>query len=309
MPGGVLRYFAGMIEADRDDPELAELKQAVLTAEQDVKFHDHLLRTAVSDVQSLDRMPFVLWLRITGSHEAAVAEGIARVSAARGALFRVKANLNAAKAALDRVQEARQLESARARWREAMVAQRAAALRQSGLPAARDLLQLEAEIEMLETRIVGYDDVLQVANGLLASTGQVLRRADLADIDVRHRQKRQTERDRDTYSVQEALIEVGDRAVRLNKAVRAVGITDWGDPGILDERKYSVAEIVSWVDQYRRELSARILALSEERCRMDERLEAVRNMRLQLVNAGDLDLRLPQAGPAAAFSPGRNSSG
>jgi hypothetical protein len=277
-----------LISADLPEPDASQLRDAVRAAEGVVRFHDEVLRAAVAEVQLLDGVLLAAWLRISGTRDRQLEAGIARVQVARAALAKAKATLDEAKAALSGAEARESVTSERARRRAELVEARADLLRGSHLPARRDLLQLESEIKLLSARITGYDEILQAATGLLAAAGAVMRRADLVEIDERHRHKRsRNERMGDELAVREGLVTLSDRAARVAKVARAVGAAGW-EADEPDIRGMTVNEIADWVFTYRRRLRDQIEALGGERRTLIDRRKAVVAARVRLVNANDL---------------------
>lgn len=277
-----------LISADLPKPDLGELRHAVKAAEATVRLHDEALRTAVAEVQMLDGLLLSAWMRLSGTRDQQVEVGIARVQAARIALAAAKGALEKATAALAEAESRHDARSARAQRRAELVERRADLLRESLLPARRDLLQLEAEIKLLSARIAGHEQLLQAATGLLAAAGAVMRRADLVEIDERHKHKRsRTERVGDELTVRQGLVTLGDRAARVAKVARAVGVAGW-EAAEPDTRHMTVAEIADWVFAYRRRIREQIEALGQARQTLVDRRKAVARARVRLVNANDL---------------------
>ncbi|MEZ4240684.1 MAG: hypothetical protein R3F59_31935 [Myxococcota bacterium] len=168
---------------------------------------------------------------------------------------------------------------------------RAERLRNSDLPARQHLLQLEAEKRLLGTRIRGYDELLQAATGMLAAAAQVLRRADLA-AESRRPHKRalaRSQADADELEVRNAFVTLTDRAARVEKVARAVGIGGWSEAFVPpNPRGMTVAEIGDWAADLRQELRDRIDQLGVERSELRERRRAISATRARLVNANDL---------------------
>jgi len=277
-----------LISADLPEPDLTQLREAVRAAEGMVRFHDEMLRTAVAEVQMLDGVLLAAWMRLAGTRDRQLEAGIARVQAARVGLAKAKAALEQANVALAEVEARRSATSERARRLAELVEQRADRLRDSHLPARSDLIQLESEIKLLSARIAGHEEIIQAATGLLAAAGAVMRRADLVEIDERHRHKRsRSERVGDELAVREGLVTLGDRAERVAKVARAVGVPGW-EPEQLDSRHMTVPEITDWVFAYRRSLRERIDAAGSLRRTLVDRRKAVVAARVRLVNANDL---------------------